>query len=82
MIKNYTVFTNESYIIAESYRSLAAVSIPTEHVGHCNEILSGLLESSDVQELKWQKLNSAEHGFCVEKIIFSFLRIYINCNYG
>jgi len=70
---DYTAYTDESYIIAERYRSICSFSFKT---GVATEIRNNLLEilkESDVQEFKWQKVKDAKYRFCANKLIYFIL---------
>lgn len=65
----FSVFTDESYITAERYRSIAAFSFPSLYLEEINKSLKNILIKSNVNECKWQKLKNAKYRFCVEKFI-------------
>ena len=65
----YTVFTDESYISAERYRSISAFSFPKAFENNINESLRWILSDSSVNEFKWKKLGNAKYRFCAEKLI-------------
>lgn len=66
---DYTVFSDESYITSERYRSIAAASFLTSFLFSLNSELSDILDSSDVSCFNWQKLRSAKYRWCAEKLI-------------
>lgn len=63
----YSVYSDESYISAERYRSIGAVSFPRSFEKEIKSGLNSILTSSDVVEFKWQKLKNAKYRFCAEK---------------
>lgn len=72
----YVVFTDESQITASRFQSLSAFSIHKSVWQKAQEEISGILESSNVSEFKWQKLKDAKYYFCAEKIVnFVFTNI-------
>lgn len=72
----YVVFTDESQITASRFQSLSAFSIRKKAWEKVQEEISGILNSSNVSEFKWQKLKDAKYYFCAEKIInFVFTNI-------
>ena len=69
----YSVFSDESYITAERYRSIAAFSFPNEYFEDIDSNLKQILKESDVKEFKWQKLKNAKYRFCAEKLLHYIL---------
>jgi len=72
----YSVYSDESYITAERYRSIAAVSFPRTYESEIVCRIEDILSNSSVDEFKWFKLKNAKYRFCAEKfvdLIFSFL---------
>jgi len=65
----YTVFSDESYITAERFRSIGAFSFPKEREAQIFQQLETILSESNVNEFKWQKLKNAKYRFCAEKLI-------------
>lgn len=65
----YSVFSDESYISAERFRSIGAFSFPKSFEDRINDRLRGILSDSNVMEFKWKKLGSAKYRFCAEKLI-------------
>lgn len=65
----YVVFTDESYITAERYRSIGAFSFPKKYYAELNSKLEEILRDSDVDEFKWGKLRNAKYRYCAEKIL-------------
>lgn len=65
----YTVYTDESYITAERYRSICALSMPISYSSLIEEDLLNILKSSEVEEFKWNKLSNAKNKFCAMKLI-------------
>jgi len=65
----YTVFSDESYISAERYRSIGAFSFPKDFEDNINDSLKWILSDSSVNEFKWKKLGDARYRFCAEKLI-------------
>lgn len=65
----YVVFTDESYISAERYRSIGALSLHRGFYEELNKNLQKILEDSGVKELKWQKIKSAKHKLCAKKTL-------------
>ena len=64
----YYVFSDESYISAERYRSIGAFSFPGNFIGEINEELVSILSDSDVAEFKWKRLKDAQYRFCALKL--------------
>jgi hypothetical protein len=64
----YSVYSDESYISAERYRSIGALSFPRSFEKEIKSGLNSILTSSDIVEFKWQKLKNAKYRFCAEKI--------------
>jgi len=65
----YVVFTDESYITAERYRSIGALSFPKKYYAELNSKLKEILRDPDVDEFKWGKLRNAKYRYCAEKIL-------------
>lgn len=65
----YIVFSDESYITAERFRSIAGFSFPFASCAAIRENLADILRSSDVSEFKWQKLKSAKNRFCAQHLL-------------
>ncbi len=65
----YVVFSDESYISAERYRSIGALSFNRKYYEELNSNLSDILKDSSVKELKWNKLKNAKHKLCSKKIL-------------
>jgi len=65
----YTVYSDESYVSAERYRSIAAVSLPLNLAEGIHADIASILKSSGVKEFKWKKLNDAKYRFCALKLI-------------
>jgi len=68
-MREYCAFTDESYITAERYRSIATFSFSREFYNDVSTALCEMLQESDVTEFKWKKLESAKYRLCAEKII-------------
>lgn len=68
-IMEYVVFTDESYITAERYRSIGALSFPKRYYGKLDSELKKMLKDSNVDEFKWRKLKNAKYKYCAEKIL-------------
>lgn len=64
----YVVFSDESYITAERYRSIAALSFPRPSYEKISSEIQSILRSSSVEEFKWQKLKTAKYRFCALKL--------------
>ncbi|MFC1828046.1 DUF3800 domain-containing protein [Thermodesulfobacteriota bacterium] len=64
----YLVYSDESYITAERYRSIGAVSFPRSYEAEINSRLEFILSDSCVEEFKWNKLKTAKYRFCAEKL--------------
>ena len=74
----YTVYSDESYISAERFRSIGAVSFPKGFGDEIKESLEEILKSSGVTEFKWKKLKNAKYRFCAEKLIhYLFKNIFL-----
>lgn len=69
----FSVFSDESYITAERYRSIAAFSFPNKYFGEIDSSLKHILKESDVKEFKWQKLRNAKYRLCAEKLLHYIL---------
>jgi hypothetical protein len=65
----YAVYSDESYISAERYRSIGAVSFPVEAEPGIKTSLSEILARSNVSEFKWSKLKDAKYRFCAEALV-------------
>ena len=65
----YSVYSDESYITAEQYRSIGAVSFPRFYETEIACRLESILSESCVDEFKWLKLKNAKYRFCAEKLI-------------
>jgi hypothetical protein len=65
----YAVFSDESYISAERFRSIGAVSFPRVFISEIKENIKEILKSSGVNEFKWKKLKDSKYRFCAEKLI-------------
>lgn len=74
----YCVYSDESYITAERFRSITAFSFPVKYHDRIQNIINEILDSSNVEELKWQKIRNAKNKFCAEKLInFIFQNIFL-----
>lgn len=58
---NFEIYTDESYITGERYRSIAAFSHNAEHKNTIYIDLVTLLKDSAIKEFKWQKLKDADN---------------------
>lgn len=74
------VYSDESYVTAHRYRSIAAFSFPVRHGEEIVDRLSNDLSSSDVSEFKWKKLDGAKYRHCALKLIDSIIHIVQNLN--
>ena len=52
----FEIYTDESYITGERYRSIAAFSYKAEYKDTIYNDLKILLKESGIKEFKWQKL--------------------------
>lgn len=66
---NYILYSDESYIVAERYRSISSFSFHTKYKDYMSKNIFEILNDSDVTEFKWHKLSSAKYRFCAEKLI-------------
>ena len=66
-MREYCAFTDESYITAERYRSIATFSFPREFYNDVSTTLCEMLQESGVEEFKWKKLKNAKYRLCAEK---------------
>lgn len=64
----YIVFTDESYITDSRYQSLSAFSFKKSYYPQVFSDIKEILNDSDVDEFKWNKLKNAKYYFCAEKI--------------
>ena len=64
----YTVFSDESYISAERFRSIGAFSFPMNLADEINEQIVSIQSDSNVREFKWKSLKDAQYRFCALKI--------------
>jgi len=64
----YIVFTDESYITDSRYQSLSACSFNKSYYTQVVEDIQNILQESNVEEFKWNKLKDAKYYFCAEKI--------------
>lgn len=65
----YTVFSDESYISAERFRSIGTFSFPMNLTDEINEQIVSILSDSNVREFKWKRLKDAQYRFCALKLI-------------
>lgn len=65
----FNAFSDESYISASRYRSIGVFSFPCSRANRIESRISAILESSDVKEFKWKKLQNAKYKFCAIKLI-------------
>ena len=65
----YTAYTDESYISGERYRSICSFSFKTEAENDIRKNLLAILNESEVQEFKWQKVKDAKYRFCADKLV-------------
>ncbi|MBW1615630.1 MAG: DUF3800 domain-containing protein, partial [Deltaproteobacteria bacterium] len=65
----FEIYTDESYITAERYRSIATFSYKADFKSEINEKIKRILTESKIAEFKWQNLKSAKYKFCAEKLI-------------
>jgi len=74
----YIVFSDESYVSAERYRSIGAVSFPRAFANEIQEDMVQVIKSSGVREFKWKELKDAKYRFCAEKFIkYLFENIFL-----
>ena len=66
---DYTSFTDESRHLEGRYRSIAAVSLPTELVVGMSEELAGILDSAKRRELKWSRVGDRRGNGDVDRAI-------------
>lgn len=64
----YAVYSDESYISAERFRSICAISFPRSFTDEIHNEIEAILKNSGVSEFKWQKLNDAKYRFCAQKL--------------
>lgn len=65
----YIVFTDESYITAERYRSIGAFSLPKEHYRKLDSKLREMLNDLGINEFKWSELRTEKYTCCAERIL-------------
>ncbi len=65
----FEIYTDESYITGERYRSIAAFSYKAEYKDTIYNDLKILLKESGIKEFKWQKLKDAKYKFGAIKLI-------------
>ena len=65
----FEIYTDESYITGERYRSIAAFSYKANYKDVIYNDLKKLLEESNIKEFKWQKLKDAKYKFGAIKFI-------------
>ena len=65
----YCAYSDESYITANQYRSIATFSFPKNRHNEIDSELRNILGKSNVKEFKWQKLRNAKNRFCAEEFI-------------
>lgn len=65
----FEIYTDESYITGERYRSIAAFSYKTDHRDKIYKHLTKLLKESSINEFKWQKLKDAKYKFGAIKLL-------------
>lgn len=65
----FEIYTDESYITGERYRSIAAFSLIADYTDAIHKKLNCILDESGVKEFKWQKLKDAKYKFCAIKLI-------------
>lgn len=65
----YVVFTDESYITAERFRSIGAVSFRRNIYEEFHDSLGEILADSCVSELKWKKVKNAKYRLCTRKML-------------
>ena len=63
------MFSDESYISSERYRSTGAVLFPRGFTDEIREDTGEIPNSSGGKEFKWKKLKYKNYRFCVEKLI-------------
>lgn len=63
----YIVFTDESYITDSRYQSLSAFSFEKSYYPQVFSDIKEILQDSNVDEFKWNKLKDAKYYFCAEK---------------
>ncbi len=66
---SHIAFADESYYTTGRYRSLGAVTLPSEHQKDVCQVLEQLLLESGVTEFKWHKLRGARERFAAIKLI-------------
>ena len=66
---DYVVFTDEAYITANRFRSIASYSIPYSSLNFIESDLSQLLKELSIKEFKWVKLKDAKSRLCAIKMI-------------
>lgn len=65
----FEIYTDESYITGERYRSIAAFSYKADHRDTIYKHLTKLLKESSIDEFKWQKLKDAKYKFGAIKLL-------------
>jgi hypothetical protein len=66
---DFKAYTDESYINANRFRSIACCSLAASSLEKVNEDINNILSESGVSEFKWKKLTSARYRLCAEKLI-------------
>ncbi|MBW1728619.1 MAG: DUF3800 domain-containing protein [Deltaproteobacteria bacterium] len=74
----FEIYTDESYISGERYRSIAAFSYNADYKDVVHKELKSILDGSGVKEFKWQKLKDAKYKFCAIKLIDFVLKNIAN----
>ncbi len=70
----FEVYTDESYITDERYRSIAAFSYNADQRTAIHNELNEILHHSNVREFKWSKLSNAKYKICALKLINFILK--------
>lgn len=79
-IIEFVGFTDESYITDSRYRSITMLSYQRDSHNLIREEIKRILNESNVDEFKWQKLKDARYRFCAQKIIDFIFTSYSKYN--
>lgn len=69
MRQEFVVFTDESNIDSKRFSALSAVSMPYEHFSLVNGQVRWIVSTSEVREIKWEKVRNDRYYRCAEELL-------------
>lgn len=69
MDSHYVVFVDESYITDSRFRSIAALSLPSQSCAFVKQKLRTIIQARSIKEFKWKDLSSHKHCDCATELL-------------